>query len=200
MSGTKIKVPSSMIDAFWKAYNVALSAWGDKSAAETVSYCGNKGLEAALGWLSENPIVPTNKQIVQCHAGMDQANDVDTRFEVSFYRQWQSRMFMAPEPGTKTLFETDGAVVLQDTKTGIVASDETKEGAAAKLERLIHRQNEFAKVHAPEPEVPEEIKELLWPYDNVYPTQADKIRVEGHNAGLLEAYRRGQQSKRSTGA
>jgi hypothetical protein len=48
---------------------------------------------------------------------------------------------------------------------------------------------------APEPEIPEAIKELFWERKDEYPTEADRIATEGHNAGILEAFRRGQQAK-----
>ena len=90
-------------------------------------------LEAALLWLSENPIVPTDEQIVLLK------RECPTRIE--FYRfrwataEWQRRMFLAPEP-----------------------------------------------------EVPEEVKDLL--------SDGDILCKEGHfNHCILEAFRRGQKSK-----
>ena len=93
-------------------------------------------LEAALRWLSENPIEPTQKQSRKLYADVPQGLLVD---EVpSWYAiVWQRRMFLAPES-----------------------------------------------------EVPEEIKDLLWSIGGTW-MQTDKK----HNNEVAEAYRRGKEAK-----
>lgn len=44
------------------------------------------------------------------------------------------------------------------------------------------------------PEVPEAIKDLFWQRDNDGTTENDLVQTSCHNAGILEAYRRGQKS------
>ena len=95
-----------------------------------------KAVEAALRWLSEHPIVPTQKQSRKLYADVPQGLLVD---EVpSWYAvEWQRRMFLAPES-----------------------------------------------------EVPEEIKDLLWSIGGTW-MQTDKK----HNNEVAEAYRRGKEAK-----
>jgi hypothetical protein len=52
------------------------------------------GLEAAIRWLAENPIVPTKEQIDQ----IDYFLDGEPNFVESHAVEWQRRMFLAPEP------------------------------------------------------------------------------------------------------
>lgn len=86
MSERKILVPRGMLDA-------------------ALPYCNNQmhsALEAALLWLSENPIVPNVKQKQQLakDAGYDPWH--------AGIVEWQRRMFFEPEPehiGVETLDE-----------------------------------------------------------------------------------------------
>jgi hypothetical protein len=116
----RIKVPEGMLQAGRSVYSVYATA---EEGARVI-------LEAALRWLSENPIVPTDGQIFQDSIPYD-GNEINAiRHHVVGF---QRRMFLAPEP-----------------------------------------------------EVPEEIKDLLYdPKDG--PNKVDR------NDAIIEAYRRGQR-------
>lgn len=125
---SKVKVPDGMFQAALKYQDSAIQC----SAA----------LEAALRWLSENPIVPTDEQILKLQ-----------------------QMFRAiPEPGNKQ-------------NLMITA-----------FQRLMFLESE--------PEVPEMVKDLIWDKTpGAWPSPVgEHTRI--HNEQLIEAYRRGQQSKR----
>lgn len=83
MSGKKIVVPEEMLDAVNGASVVAQNLH-DESLFEM--------LEAALRWLSDNPIVPT----------VEQSSDMMEKFPVNTTRnvcvEWQRRMFLASKP------------------------------------------------------------------------------------------------------
>lgn len=92
---SKIKVPDGMSRA---AIRAASQAWdaGDLKIVyppypnEPFYNHSTVILEAALLWLSENPIAPTDKQF------FDLSSDVgDVRMRCV---EWQRRMFLAPEP------------------------------------------------------------------------------------------------------
>jgi len=53
-------------------------------------------LEAALRWLSENPIVPTEEQWGQCLKAYDDVGKTGWECAVLFVAEWQRRMFDAP--------------------------------------------------------------------------------------------------------
>ena len=88
MKEKKIIVPEGMLKAAVAAVKIPISG-------EIVRNQPHDILEAALRWLSENPIVPTTEQI------MSEANRT-REFEAIMYAQWigwwQSHMFDAPEP------------------------------------------------------------------------------------------------------
>ena len=120
---SKIVVPEGMLEAVNE--NVQQAPWLDDGFLLSV-------IEAAFRWLSENPIVPTAEQmdeICRQHSWLDRDS---VRFGA---REWQRRMFLAPEP-----------------------------------------------------EMPEEIKDLLYdPKDG--PTKT------GRNDAVIEAFRRGKASR-----
>jgi hypothetical protein len=59
-------------------------------------------LEAALRWLSDNPIVPTAKQSAELES-LCRLNDEPMCMDAIFYcSEWQRRMFLAPEPEVLT--------------------------------------------------------------------------------------------------
>lgn len=82
MSEIKVVVPEKMLDAVNGASVVAQNLH-DESLFEM--------LEAALRWLSENPIVPT----------VEQSSDMMEKFPVNTTRnvcvEWQRRMFLKPD-------------------------------------------------------------------------------------------------------
>ena len=84
MGEKRIVVPEGMYDAAMKYQDSGIQ-------------CG-AALEAALRWLSENPIVPS---VEQCDAIRDVLGPREDLMqwqvkEVAF--EWQRRMFLAPEP------------------------------------------------------------------------------------------------------
>lgn len=88
----KIVVPDGMRKAALKAIESANAVeLGVEGGAKIV-------LEAAFRWLSENPIVPTEKQEKE----MDQWARARMAREpirpATFAVEWQRRMFLAPEP------------------------------------------------------------------------------------------------------
>jgi hypothetical protein len=52
-------------------------------------------LEAALKWLSQNPIKPTFEQLQQMEKSLGLSNSIATP---DYCAEWQRRMFLAPEP------------------------------------------------------------------------------------------------------
>lgn len=132
MTERRYKVPEGMLDAAYGEY-----PW---PADWTVEQCVKKGVEASLRWLSENPIVPTDEQILEMEKLHQSDCSLWNRFGSSnnhayYCYEWQRRMFLAP----------------------------------------------------PEPEVLEEIKDLL--------DSTDDPIFNGWKKKILEAYRRGQRSK-----
>ena len=110
------------------------------AAEDSGAGCGSRScemiLEAALRWLSENPIVPTDEQ-AKLLGKVYASNNFGSDYHDSLKRtvvEWQRRMFLAPEP-----------------------------------------------------EVPEEVKDLLW--------DGQTGEDEEHNRKIIEAFNRGQKSK-----
>ena len=100
MSETKIQVPEGMLKAAVEAVRDR-SEFGfhfidNKDEARIVAQTQDT-LEAALRWLSENPIVPTNEQTqgVCDSIFVGPENLLDPRDAMV---EWQRRMFLAPEP------------------------------------------------------------------------------------------------------
>ena len=81
----KIVVPEGM----WIAGFNATITIADRGEATT------KCLEAALRWLSENPIVPTSQEVIET---MEPFVIKDPTDFIIFGARWQHRMFLAPEP------------------------------------------------------------------------------------------------------
>lgn len=79
-----VKIPEGMLKA----------AMYDDGAGYLSEAWMERRLEAALRWLSENPIVPTDKQLEDIASFAS----APTHFGVSiWFQQWQRRMFLAPE-------------------------------------------------------------------------------------------------------
>lgn len=83
MSEKKIKVPEGML----KAAREATRQWLLTEVA----------LEAALRWLSENPIVPTDEQYSDLSAELVKYNYSLPSMKFAAI-EWQRRMFLASEP------------------------------------------------------------------------------------------------------
>jgi len=86
----RVVIPEGMLQVGRAAYNAYVTA--DRGAIFI--------LEAALRWLSENPVVPTPEQTkkllatVQFGAG----REIDPHLIENLLLAWQRRMFLAPEP------------------------------------------------------------------------------------------------------
>ena len=91
MSETKIQVPEGMLKAIRGRYV------GNDN-------CGRYILEAALCWLSENPIVPNTREaniLIQERIDTGQLTNSDPPAFATVkgvIEQWLRRMFLAPEP------------------------------------------------------------------------------------------------------
>ena len=85
VSETKIQVPEGMLKAIRGRYV------GNDN-------CGRYILEAALCWLSENPIVPTDGEAKAIWRDTGLCNEVDDDELRCIVVEWQRRMFLAPEP------------------------------------------------------------------------------------------------------
>jgi len=86
MSG-KIVVPDGMLTAAMQAIGIP------EQYKQTHQV--NKALEAALRWLSENPIVPTLDKFGPMQIDMRRSGLECTPWNVAI--EWQRRMFLAPE-------------------------------------------------------------------------------------------------------
>lgn len=91
MSDNKIAVPDGMMNAAKHAFmqNKGVGVDG-------VEDC----IEAALRWLSENPIVPNDEQLfsISRSLDLDMAQIVWSRRDRALIAEWQRRMFLAPQP------------------------------------------------------------------------------------------------------
>jgi hypothetical protein len=172
-------------------------------------------LEAALRWLGENPIVPTNKQIDEFV--MPLAKRPGGVSEMEICAEWQRRIFLALEPETPRLYTWEEAQrLINDQRKRTEAELQTykkcgtpdpemfdsslggrlsgrtftqKQADAIKeyVQRSVHPSYREKKQ-----EVPEEIKDLMETVGNEFTLDEDKWGDPAHvNKRILEAYRRG---------
>lgn len=91
----EIALPKGMLEAFEETFVKV----GNHSTLNLIA--GTYGLIAAVRWLSENPILPTEKQLREMEdreLGKLALDNGDRFTEVGVIRAWQKRMFLAPEP------------------------------------------------------------------------------------------------------
>ena len=101
MSEKKILVPEGMlksaVDGQWKESGSPSSARNIPQVAKQVEDCVKAGLEAALLWLSENPIVPSkewmDEQIMSAHHTL-----TTSTFTTRCIAEWQRIMFISLKP------------------------------------------------------------------------------------------------------
>jgi hypothetical protein len=129
----KILVPKGMATAGRLAFG---EFYGFRDPKELHGGAVEFVLQEALRWLSDNPIVPTPKQIEDMVRSWHGKCDVSD-FVVLVMHEWQRRMFLTPEL-----------------------------------------------------EVPEAVEDLMWGSG-----KANEDDDRCHNEDVIEAYRRGQQSK-----
>lgn len=84
MSEKKIKVPSGMLEA-------ASKGMGN---IDPRGFIVGSALEAALRWLSENPIEPTMEQAQYMYDGFNSSHAATIQYCMM---EWQRRMFLEPE-------------------------------------------------------------------------------------------------------
>ena len=87
MSEKNIVVPEGMLRAVRVSYARRAGAYSEKAS--------RGDLEAALRWLSENPIVPTKEQWNKLWQDCLSSNCGDGNYKL--VSEWQRRMFLAPE-------------------------------------------------------------------------------------------------------
>ena len=121
VSEVKIKVPKGMLDAFHRAENQNGTKW-DGAVLDAM-------LEAALRWLTENPIVPTKEQAKDVAQSLlpDFQDRENVGRAILVLVDWQRRMFLAPEPefiGNETVarfcarFQTIGEAAIEAYRLG----------------------------------------------------------------------------------
>lgn len=66
-------------------------------------------LEAALRWLAENPVVPTDEQVwgLTKLSSVQEASSHTPKFCQTLFSEWQRRMFAAPQPKLPEFMECD---------------------------------------------------------------------------------------------
>lgn len=89
----KVKVPEGMLKEAEGAIEKLIPVVY-RSAAEPYAKIG---LEAALIWLSENPIVPTYRQFDELERIYDKPETEHKEAITAVLVEWQRRMFLAPE-------------------------------------------------------------------------------------------------------
>lgn len=107
MSKLKIVVPEGMKKAVRTAIFTDFTAVASEPQVMTV-------LEAALGWLSDNPPVPTVAQCREMLEGWNASEDETTYPEMSQFEcaEWVRRMFLAPEPAPKPMIGNNAKIVI----------------------------------------------------------------------------------------
>jgi hypothetical protein len=148
-------------------------------------------IEAALLWLSENPIVPTPDQMDGCCDDIKGAKSLMMNVhEIAIHCsvEWQRRMFVAPEPETTMLGRSKDEWIQHIETLFSIASkgDDIPQNALlyAWKGTVTNEDKKWAySTIPPEPEAPEAIKDL-W---DASPTPDTKRRT-------IEAYRRGKES------
>lgn len=87
----KLKIPEGMLNAFTTGTQFGTIQDG------TYRHNPIAGLEAALQWLAENPVVPPKGWGIVCLHAHGGYKNVEDRMEDAAV-EWQRRMFLAPEP------------------------------------------------------------------------------------------------------
>ncbi len=98
----KIVVPEGMlkaVDAAWINAHGGPHPQASPKVAKDIEDGIRFDLEAALRWLSENPIVPTMQELVsmqEAYCRQQMSGEHNSMVFVAV--EWQRRMFLAPEP------------------------------------------------------------------------------------------------------
>ncbi len=89
----KIKVPEGMLEAAEKAANDSRGVGPEDLGVDVL-----KTLEAALRWLAENPVEPSDDQTAKLKLDYMMAEHNHPQLVKFSAVEWQRRMFLAPEP------------------------------------------------------------------------------------------------------
>jgi hypothetical protein len=204
----RIVVPDGMLKAavdarmaIWEHANDGYrNSWMGVSAEASITAQESIALEAALRWQSENPIVPTDEQCDEL-INMIGANGrslvrypsrISKEQARNMLVEWVRRMYLAPEP-TVQFFDTAFGRFEIDNR---VPPGEIRlyDWNGPVLMKHLRTPEHWAKHECgeqPEPDVPEEIKDLI--HTKLPSTPEAVVRLT--NAEKIEAYRRGKQSK-----
>jgi len=103
MSEKKYVLPNGMERAAWDAMDAHAKVHGPAVGCVLGSMCSlTAGLEAAIRWQAENPAVPTPEQGREIRAVWDHVDRLKDAsvcdFVETICREWQRRMYLAPEP------------------------------------------------------------------------------------------------------
>lgn len=91
MNQKKIVIPAGMTAAF----EIGFAPTHTVNSRLNLN-AGIRGLETALLWLSENPIVPTEEQFSKLYDDLDRVSDGRLTFRAVI--EWQRRMLIAENP------------------------------------------------------------------------------------------------------
>jgi hypothetical protein len=140
----KIAVPEGMLETAYDAQ------FGKDGPTETSRFINTPSmkicLEAALRWLSENPIVPTVEQLYSTIGVLPVAMCyiVWTERDRAMIAEWQRRCFLAPdEPQYCEIQLTKGKVALVDTPV----NNEDSRGTPCESSRLLAPQEGSTQEH-----------------------------------------------------
>ena len=96
MTNKKYVVPEGMLQAATQAYNSKTAELGYKYYVDR--YVVEEIVRAAVRWLAENPIVPTNEQVEAIHVEQyDSTEDFLTVSKKNMAVEWQRQMFLSPK-------------------------------------------------------------------------------------------------------
>jgi len=176
---SKIKVPEGMVDAAIEALRVK---WGYRVYVTMESHRDNAetSIRAALQWLSKNPIVPTEEQIL---LEAKATRPVDVSMYIQWIAWWQRHCFLTPEP----IGEWTDKFLAQFPSGYTPTHDE--------LDKLWN--NIFRAGHGWVPpeqrseiKAKQEVEDLLFRAD-----VEEKSRTMSGNERIKEAYRRGKEAR-----
>ena len=202
MSETKIQLPEGMLKAIGTAPNVC--------HCSTCESGNEERLKSALRWLSENPIVPSEADVMEILQERVESHHISgkeycaippatVRFVI---RESQRRMFLAPDGPdvsqwtcqlsgyTFTQEEADAICEYVRTASHPIRAGFNGEPVASNVE--FTNALKAVQGEAPEPEVPSGIRDIdawLTVYLGSHP------EIENIRRNFLLTFRRGQQSK-----
>lgn len=173
MMEKKIVVPEGMLKAACRAWPNGSFDYVDD---DSYGLFTRPVLEAALRWLAENPIVPTDEQMG------DMPDSVLTNrggwLGIELIVEWQKRMFLAPDNP-------------RCDRNGFQECDacSAKPGSPYLCAGCLHNRTLIDGLMRPEPEIPGAIGDL---FVIPFPGKVDGAQI---NQRIKEAFRRGRKAK-----